>query len=222
MLESKDKRRISKHALFANTPPDIIESVLDEYGEGVQTFSDAELLHSPSEQTEPRLGILLSGKATVSTPSEGHAVLLRFLGAGDAFGIANLFSKDRFVSVIRANGSCRCVFFSEAAVGELLARDKGFRESYIGFLTGRIRFLNRKIGYLTAGSAERRLAIYLSSFGEREIQLEDSITSLSDLLNLGRASLYRAFDRLCQDGYLLKNGRTLTVPNAQALKDAYK
>lgn len=222
MLESKDKHKLLKHALFAETSPDLIEHVISKQGGGIQSFSDGELLHSPDTNAEPRLGILLSGKATVSTPSEGHAVLLRFLGAGDLFGIANLFSEEQFVSVIRANGSCQCAFFSEAAIGELLAVDKGFRERYIGFLTGRIRFLNRKIGYLTAGSAERRLALYLSSLGEGEVHLEDSITSLSDLLNLGRASLYRAFDRLCHDGHLIKNGRDLVIVDATALKNAYK
>ena len=167
-------------------------------------------------------GVLLSGRATVTTPDPSRTVLLRFLSTGDVFGIANLFSEEKFVSLIHADGSCRCVFFSEKAIGELLDSSRTFREHYIGFLTGRIRFLNRKIGYLTAGSAERRLALYLATLGSGNVRLQDSITSLSDLLNVGRASLYRAFDRLCEDGYLVKNGRNLIIPDSEAMLNAYK
>ncbi|MBR7099516.1 MAG: Crp/Fnr family transcriptional regulator, partial [Clostridia bacterium] len=115
-----------------------------------------------------------------------------------------------------------CVFFSKQAVNHLLETNERFRENYIGFLSSRIRFLNRKIAYLTAGSAERRLALYLLSLGAGEVELKESIAALSDLLNLGRASLYRAFDKLCEDGYLLKNGRRLTILNSEAMLNAYK
>ena len=220
-MEQKDKKYIREHPLFSKTPLFLIEQALDRYGDGIRDFSDGDMLISP-ESDQPKLGLLLRGKATVTTPNESHAVLLRFLHAGDTFGIANMFTEEHFISIIRADGACRCMFFSEQAIGMLLEESPAFRESYIGFLTGRIRFLNRKIGYLTAGSAERRLALYLSELGSGEVRLPDSITSLSDLLNLGRASLYRAFDKLCDDGYLQKNGRNLVIPDATALKKAYK
>ena len=97
-----------------------------------------------------------------------------------------------------------------------------FRKNYIGFLSDRIRFLNRKITYLTAGNAERRLALYLISFGTDHVELSESISALSDLLNLGRASIYRAFDKLAEDGYLEKQGRHITLLHTEAMLNAYK
>ena len=220
-MEGKDLKKALEHPLFSQTSPTLIEEALALYGDGVRSFCDGEVLNAP-ENDPPKLGIILAGKASVSTPNDSHAVLLRFLKEGDLFGLANLFSEEGFVSVIRAEGNCRCLFFSESAVEMLLNESPTFRQSYVRFLTGRIRFLNTKIGYLTAGSAERRLALYLSALGSGEARLPDSLTSLSDLLNLGRASLYRAFDRLCEDGYLQKNGRNLFIPDADALKEAYK
>ena len=82
--------------------------------------------------------------------------------------------------------------------------------------------MNLKIGYLTAGSAERRLALYLYSLGKREFRLTDSISALSELLDIGRASLYRAFDRLREDGFLQKDGRNLCLLDPDAMLDAYK
>ena len=220
-LAEKDLQKLSSHPLFRETSASFLHEALALHGRGGVAFSDGESLCSP-EETAHALGFLLKGRAVVHTTDESRTVLLRFLGADDVFGIAGLFSGEAPVSRITASGACRCVLFSEEAVSYLLEKDASFRKNYIGFLTGRIRFLNRKIEYLTAGSAERRLALYLASLGDGRVRLQDSITSLSDLLNLGRASLYRAFDRLCQDGYLIKNGRDLILTDTSAMLDAYK
>ena len=219
-ITDRELRKLTVHFLFQGVPPELLRETLKRYGEGLREFGSGETVLSPGGQLQTA-GVLLSGRAAVTTPDPSHAVLLRFLGAGDVFGVAGLFSGEPFVSLIRAESRCRCVLFSETAVAHLLDASGEFRAHYIGFLNSRIRFLNRKIGYLTAGSAERRLALYLASLGKGEVCLQDSITSLSDLLNLGRASLYRAFDRLCQDGYLTRNGRKLTIPDPEAMLNAY-
>ncbi|MBQ5661825.1 MAG: winged helix-turn-helix domain-containing protein, partial [Clostridia bacterium] len=52
--------------------------------------------------------------------------------------------------------------------------------------------------------------------------LNTSITSLSELLDIGRASLYRAFDKLCEDGLIEKDGRRIRIPDTEALLQAYQ
>ena len=218
---SKDIRKLAGVSLFSRIPSDLLSETIDRFGGGVREYGGGEVIFSPLADA-PQVGVLLSGRAAVSTPSETRSVLLRFLSAGDAFGISNLFSEERFLSLIRTETACRCFLLSQEAIGHLLDHSPEFRRAYVGFLSDRVRFLNRKIGYLTAGSAERRLALYLASLGEGEVRLQDSITSLSDLLNLGRASLYRAFDRLCEDGFLIRNGRNLTILDREAMLRAYK
>jgi CRP-like cAMP-binding protein len=97
--------------------------------------------------------------------------------------------------------------------------------SYVRFLTRRIQFLNRKIRYLTAGSAEQRLALYLLSEIPEEgvpVRLEISAVSLADLLDLGRASLYRAMDRLSEDGFLVRNGHEYRLLQRDKLLTHYQ
>ena len=89
-------------------------------------------------------------------------------------------------------------------------------------MSGRICYLNHKIRYLTAGSAERRLALYLASFEKDIIELDASLSSLSELLDIGRASLYRAFDTLIADGYIEKNGRTIRLIAPDAMIKDYQ
>ena len=208
--------------LFCGVPPEAVTKSLPEDGVSATVFAAGEVIGSPETGAHPHLIVILSGKASVSTPDAGHNVLLRFLGRGDLFGIANLFSGEPFVSTVQAVADCSCVFFSEEAVRRLLDDNSRFRENYIGYLSGRIRFLNRKIGYLTAGSAERRLALYLAGLGHGEVTLTESISSLSELLNLGRASLYRAFDQLTADGFLIKNGKHMILPDPAAMLAHYQ
>ncbi len=217
MLSDKDWKQLTKHALLCGISPDLICDMLDPNQDRISEFSDGEQI-----ETHSRIGFVLAGKASVQTTDQSRRVLLRFLSAGDAFGVAGIFSQTKEISKICAMGSCKCLFISENTVSKLLEVSDIFRKNYIDFLSNRIGFLNQKIAYLTAGSAERRLALYLLSFGTNEVELKDSISSLSDLLNLGRASLYRAFDKLCEDGYLQKNGRKFTVLNSEAMLNAYK
>ena len=217
MLSKREWKRISGHPLFQNLSEETVCQCLNTHGNGILEFSDGEQMY-----THDQVGFLLCGRAEVQTTDQSRRVLLRFLTVGDAFGLAGMFADEPDVSKIYAHGTCRCVFFSKQAISHLLETSDRFRENYIGFLSSRIRFLNRKIAYLTAGSAERRLALYLLSLGTGEVELKESIASLSDLLNLGRASLYRAFDKLCEDGYLLKDGRRLIIINSEAMLNAYK
>lgn len=220
-MEEKDFKKIAAHPLFRGSDPALVRRLSSEGKTFLRAYADGEVIRAP-EETVPLAGILLAGRASVTTSDPDRTVLLRYLGAGDPFGIANLFAEEPFVSLIRAVGPCRCFFLTEDAVRSLLAESAPFRENYVGFLGSRIRFLNRKIGYLTAGSAERRLALYLASLGRGEVRLPIPLSALSELLDVSRASLYRAFDRLEADGHLTHRGRSLVLPDPQTLIHAYR
>jgi CRP-like cAMP-binding protein len=220
LLTEKDRKALLECDLFSECDPQMLLDVLESNGSVCRAYSNGAPIRSP-EHTERGVGIILSGRASVTTPNEAHTALLRFLGRGETFGIANLFSNDPFISIIRADGECRVCHVTEGAIRRLLETDSGFLYRYLAFLSGRIRYLNRKIGFLTAGSAEQRLALYLASFGGDTVHLTDSISSLSELLDVGRASLYRAFDRLSEDGFIRKEGRSITLLDREGMQKAY-
>lgn len=220
-MNTKDLNCILSHPLFSGTEETQIADALSRTGGRICSFPADSTVLAPDSSREIA-GILLEGQLSVFTADEAHPSLLRHMHEGEIFGITNLFSGEPFVSVIRAKTAVRICFFDSAFVRTLMEYDRNFLDRYLAFLAGRIRFLNRKIGYLTAGSAERRLALYLASYGTDRIRLEESLSSLSELLDIGRASLYRAFDRLTADGYLVKSGRTLTLYDRDALLRAYQ
>jgi CRP-like cAMP-binding protein len=220
-LTKKETEKIFHSPIFEGVDPSRALLLFEKHNCRAVDFEEGELILSQNEKVH-KAGIFLLGEAVATTADDSKNALLRFFGAGDLFGIANLFTNENYVSSIRAKKKCRVFFFTEEAIRELLETDQAFLYHYLGFLSGRICYLNRKIRYLTAGSAERRLALYLSSFQKDTIELDASLSSLSDLLDIGRASLYRAFDTLIADGYIEKNGRTIHLLAPEAMTKDYQ
>lgn len=181
----------------------------------------------PNVQTDQCLCVLMSGRATVHARSsdQTHAALLRTMEAGSVFGVHCIFNADMLPqSRIVAQKACRVALISCGVWEQILAQHAPTMVNYVRFLTQRIRFLNEKIRYLTAGSAERRLALYLLSEIPQEniaVRLPLSAVSLADLLDLGRASLYRAIDQLTKDGFLVRNGREYILLQRDKLTTYY-
>ncbi len=178
------------------------------------------------DSSNKELGVIIKGKAKVLSNDTERQVVLRTLTVGDMFGVSTLFGgSDTEVSRITAASSCSVLFISENELGKLLEGDKSIMYNYIRFLTSRIFFLQSRIACFTAGSAERRLALYLYSLREEQ-GMGDSVTpnvplnTLSEMLDIGRASLYRAIDCLTDDGFIKKDGKSfiLTSPDEMLKK----
>jgi CRP-like cAMP-binding protein len=98
-----------------------------------------------------------------------------------------------------------------------------FAVNYIKFLSDRVAFLNRRIDSFTAPDAEKSLArfICLNATSESEYQHEVGVKNYSEVaqrLNIGRASLYRAFEALEDEGLISKDGKTLKIRNFELLQ----
>ena len=221
ILTKKETEKIFRSPIFRGVNLTNAVELFEREGCQVVDFEDGDTILSQGDNSR-KAGIFLSGEAVATTCDDSKNTLLRFFESGDFFGIANLFTNEDYVSSIRAKKKCCVFFFTEKAIRELLETDTTFLYNYLEFLSGRICYLNRKIRYLTAGSAERRLALYLSSFNQDTIELDASLSSLSELLDIGRASLYRAFDTLIADGYIEKNGRSIRLLAPDAMSRDYQ
>jgi CRP-like cAMP-binding protein len=159
---------------------------------------------------------VLSGSIAVTKPN-GSRYAMASLGRGSLFGSANLFDNDSdVVTVLTALTDCRVVFFPRELLETLMREVNDIALNYIRFLTSRVRFLNEKIQGLVSVNAEAALKHYLihnaETFGDKRIvRLRGSISSLAEKLNIGRASLYRAFEALRRSGSITKNGREIEI-----------
>lgn len=169
------------------------------------------------------LCLLRSGSVLVSGAGRDGAVVLNKLQAGDCFGVASLFGSRCGITAVTACEKSVLLLLSQETVEELMRADFTFVRNYVCFLTDRIGFLNRKIAAFTAGSAEKKLAKYLLSLPAEhgELQLPVSMVRLAALLDLGRASLYRAFAFLEESGQLIREGKTVRLTSAEEFTKIY-
>lgn len=217
---------VNQIALFQGVDTKVLASALDSDGARFVCYEPSEVICSPFEGKK-RAVIFLSGTAEVFSADESRSVLLRTVGRGDVIGVANLFSTEDFVSRVIAAKKCETVELSPELFGRILENDSRAMYNYIAFLSRKIRYLNRKIVCLTAGSAERRLAYFLDSSVSSEcLECEQVITvqmnSLCEMLNLGRASLYRAADKLCEEGFISRDGKKIILLDRCGMMKKYK
>ncbi len=222
-MELKEKALdiLKTNIIFSCAKINNLERIIDMgYCKLVQ-YSRGDIILSPLN-TKRRIILIISGTADVYSSKKGEGVMLRKLEPGNMSGVSNLFADSPFESYIIAHEKTELLEIDVDGIKYLIENDKDFAYSYINFLSDRICYLNKKIKYITAKSPEGSLARYLDSVSaENEFTLPLPMNSVADVLNIGRASLYRAMDTLVDQGYIIKDGKNITILNRQKMLESY-
>lgn len=206
---------LKQHQIFSELTEAEADFYFSDNAVELREFSPKQIAYSSSSE-RVCVGILLSGKARVETETQA---LVKSLRVGELFGIANLYAENEpFPTSIVTESESKILFLDGDAVKRLIEEVPSIRRAYLTFQSGRIVYLNRKITTLTAGSAERRLAVFLLEYEQDGIFIPPCpMNRLAELLGIGRASLYRVIDTLCDEGILEKQGKILYLRNKDAL-----
>ncbi len=167
--------------------------------------------------------IILDGSASVYGVSKTQPVILNTLKVGRVFGMASLFGEKCLSTSIIAKNTCTYAVITQNCIEEMLKRDIGFTKNYICFLSDKIRFLNKKIAFFTSGSAEKTVAGYLLSLPieDNTVKIEMNMTKLAQNLDIGRASLYRAFDSLEANCFITRENNIIKITSPEEFKKIY-
>lgn len=160
------------------------------------------------------LGIIKSGNATVKRNNEtGNSVNMRTIGSCELFGAASVFGDWREgSSSIKALENCEVYYINESEFQNLLLKYPTVSLNYISYLSDKIRFLNRRIDALAAGSTQNKLYEYLVSVSNSgRAVLNISMSELARRLKIGRSSLYRDIDSLEQSGLIKRDGQIFKI-----------
>lgn len=206
---------LQKHPVFSSLTEDTVRRYFPTESTEIVSFDAHKTAYSPSSE-QLRIGILLSGKARVETDAQA---LLKSLRIGELFGVANLYAEEEpFPTSIVTTAPSRILFLDGAAVKRLIEGEPDILRSYLAFQSRKIVYLNRKIATLTAGSAEKRLAVFLLDYEQDGVFTPPCpMNRLAELLGIGRASLYRAIDALTAEGLIEKQGKAILLRNKTAL-----
>ena len=195
--------------LFRGADKGKITRLLEQCRAERQLFSHGDEFH-PEKDGCRRIGILIDGRMTVFAAGEEHTPL-NHLKAGSLFGVSALFGSPGANTRIFAESDGEVLFIREENA-EVLWDDPLIRRNLISFLTDRICFLNRKIASFTAKGTEGKLARHLTQCADADgVVRVDSYSELAKELHLGRASLYRAMDKLEAEGMIQRVKKEIRI-----------
>ena len=209
--------RICENELFSSVD---IKALLPLYEEGeiyTADYKSADVIYS-SEKFVSSVGFILKGSAKVV--KKGSDLLVGRLFENDVFGCQCLFlSGAYFTNEIISIYDTTVLFITKRGISRLLNENSVFSLDYIRYLSKRIYFLNNRIINFTGGAAESRLAGFLlNSFGDYKTYVLDiSLSQLAVSLDIGRASLYRGFDKLVSCKAIERKGKVIRLLDKDTL-----
>ena len=207
-----------KHKNFIKDNLFLFENVDNSAIDDMLCFDGVEILeYSPHDvilnsQTKENMGLIYRGNAVIRSGEDN--VILRKLSVGDTFGAASLFDKHSYSTAVIATSLCVVISFNKEFIERSIAYNKTVALNYVTFLSRRISFLNTKIDAFSAKSAENKLFSYLSNLPKdekNEVEITVSFSTLSKMLAIGRASLYRSFEKLENSGMITKIGKKIKL-----------
>lgn len=221
-LNGTETELVLKTELFRGSPPGVLTRILAVSDCTAAAYEKDEVVYDKTNFSRS-LGIVLEGRLRVTKENaDKRSIVMSTLQRGAMFGAAALFnSEPEYATKITAIEHSRVLFLPQRLIKRMIEREPEIAENYIRYLSERILFLNRKIYFLTAGTAEQRLAGFLldnlavGEFSEMPMPMH----RLADALNMSRASLYRAFDELTASGAVSKQGKLVCINNAELLKN---
>lgn len=221
-LNEIETELVSKTELFRGLPPSVLTRILAVSDCTAAEYEKNEVVYDKTNFYRS-LGIVLEGRLRVTKENaDKRPIVMSTLQRGAIFGAAALFnSEPEYATKITTIERSRVLFLPQRLIKRMIEREPDIAENYIRYLSERILFLNRKIYFLTAGTAEQRLAGFLLdnlAVGEFS-EMPMTMHRLADALNMSRASLYRAFDELTASGAVSKQGKLVCINNAELLKN---
>ncbi|MBQ5677554.1 MAG: Crp/Fnr family transcriptional regulator [Clostridia bacterium] len=195
--------------IFKDADEKLLTSVLNTYGKSV-SYSKNDTVFS-KETYSPVICVIIKGEARVS---KGETVISH-LKDGEIFGAAFLYNQSyEFENTVTALTPLKVVIIEKNGVDELIKCDSSISFNYISYLSERIGFLNDKIEGYTKPSAEEKLLLYLkknADINNGKCEISVSMTELSHVLQISRASLYRVIEALEQQGKICRDGKKIYV-----------
>lgn len=212
-MKNSTKNAVLCSPLFANVR-EAAAKLLDRNGITERDFKKGDIIFDENDFSRS-LGIITHGSAKVEKVCPGKRIIMSTLEKSSIFGMPTLFGNgEKFPTVITAEKDCTAVFLSKEWVTAAFAAEPHITENYITLLSDKIRFLTEKIDSLSAKRGTSKLYAYiLDEYDKRGengiVTLQYNMSELSQVLGIGRTTLYRELDELVNENIITKKGKTI-------------
>ena len=207
--------------LFSGLSDETIAEAAADINVEKKDFEKNSCIYSPFDY-EQKVGFVLTGECEVRRVySDGGYTPLNLIGKYGSFGIIAIFSSaDEYPTHIYAKRKTSVLFLEKSDVIKLARTYPDIAMNIITFMTERITFLNNKLATFTSTTVEQKLANYLYLTSKRLCSIEFPFNRKrsAEILNTGRASLYRALDSLTARGVINYDNKKIYIIDQQGLE----
>ena len=171
------------------------------------------------DKFDSHIGFILSGECEVYKQRIKNKILIQTLKSQDSFGILTLFSEEEFPTTIVAKKRSKILYIDKSSFLFVLNSFPVVAFNVMTFMAERIQFLNKKISTLSGATVEERVKQFLLIRSKEAGELFDfNASRVAESLNIGRASIYRALDKLIENDMIeIQNGK-IFIKRQEALK----
>lgn len=198
--------------LFKNVDEKIVRKLL--VSQYIAKAKKHENIMEPGMDGDGFIGLILKGKVSCYTEKGENCVILIDLKPGDAIGTSLNYDIKKVNLTLESLANTVYLKIPNDKYDELMHSDINFAYNLVRELGNTATYLIEKIKGFTAGSAERKLALFLRENiipGTNMVSLPASMSKIAVTLSLGRASLYRAISTLEANNIILRTKKEVKI-----------
>lgn len=220
-MDKRQREILTNTFLFRGLDDSELTTALSLLDCELRTFNKGACIYSP-QSYEKKIGIVLSGVCEVRRlHSDGGFVPLNRIGTAGSFGIVAVFSEKTFYPThVFAMSDCTVMLLSKEEIFLLMQKHPTVTYNILGFMAERIGFLNDKISTFSGNNVEQKLASYLlqnsKECGSSEFAFNKKRSA--EAINAGRASLYRAIEKLQKLGLITLDDKRIIIKDLMGLE----
>jgi CRP-like cAMP-binding protein len=200
-----------KSALFQGLKKEEILAILHCFNPTLKGFHANEFIVITGEAFEG-VGLMLQGAASVSKENAaGNRMVMTMVDQGELFGEVIAFSdQKKWPATVEAQNECQVLFLPrERIIGEcpkMCSWHRVLIRNFLGIISERALFLNKKVEYLTIKSMRAKIATYLLEQYQRTKEISFSLplnrNELAEFLNVSRPSMSRELGKMKDEGII--------------------
>ena len=175
------------------------------YGK-VYEYKNGEIIFNEGDICD-KLGLVLEGEAKIFTYTyQDKEEIINNVHTGDLFGQFVLFSKhNNYVGTCIALRKTKVLFLSKASFIKLTKSNEGFLIEYLEEISDISFNLKQQVKLFAHKNIRDRIMFYIKNNEDNNVCEIESITNLSNILNIPRPSLSRELIKMQNEGIITYN-----------------
>ncbi|MGN0144254.1 MAG: Crp/Fnr family transcriptional regulator [Clostridium sp.] len=216
--------KFKNNEFFRGVSEKRIEEIISELNYVSKKYSKDQVIANEGEVCNS-LGLVIAGVVEIQRIyAGGKHIVLKRIGAGEAFGEAIIFSdKNEYPATVISSSDSIVSYLREEDIISLCLKDEVILKNFITLLSNKIFVLNRKIKMISFKTVREKVIDFIFKMVKEQkstnIKLQITKEQIAALLGIPRPSLSRELMKLRDDGFIEFDRNLIKVLDLEALEE---